>query len=447
MAHCFRSRLALWSCGLLCLFSGSSQLRADDSALVQQLRLLQEQNEALRAQLQKQQDAIDALTRQVSVIQQSDAQRKQEIADLKTESAPPASTLEHPEAFALGKIKISGEGGVAFFNSGAEGMYPNADFTVDEARLFLDAPIWDNVYTHAEVDFATRENQDYEGHLGEFYVDFEDVSQLWGRDRLLNVRAGRFYTPFGEEYQHRFAIDNPLISHSLSDLWGLDEGIALYGSAGKFCYVVAVQNGGMPDSGNLNADKAVMGRIGYDPANWLHLSVSGMRTGNLNAQDHQLSEMWFGNGFFRSIGGTNTTDFGTELVEGDVMANWRGGHVDAFGGYIHYGDNDPGINHQRDVYYYSVEGEQVVVGKLYAAARFSQILAHNGFPIVGNGMFGEYLFGPLTDDLWRLSAGVGYRWSQHLVLKGEYTFERGQQVNGVQRDHEDLFAAELAFSF
>ena len=63
---------------------------------------------------------------------------------------------------------------------------------------------------------------------------------------MLNVRAGRIDVPFGEEYLMRDAIDNPLISHSLPDIWGVDEGIELYGAAGKFSYVVAVQNGGIP---------------------------------------------------------------------------------------------------------------------------------------------------------------------------------------------------------
>jgi hypothetical protein len=46
-----------------------------------------------------------------------------------------------------------------------------------------------------------------------------------------------------------------------------------------------------------------------------------------------------------------------------------------------------------------------------------------------------------------LSLGVGYRWSRNLVLKTEYTFERGTLLSGATRDHEDLFAIEAAFRF
>ena len=105
------------------------------------------------------------------------------------------------------------------------------------------------------------------------------------------------YVPFGEEYLSRYAIDNPLISHSLSDLWGVDEGVELYGKVGPVRYTMAVQNGGIPDTLDYNDDKSVAGRLEYDPARWLHLSASGMRTGDLQVSGDQLSAMWFGNGF------------------------------------------------------------------------------------------------------------------------------------------------------
>jgi hypothetical protein len=78
--------------------------------------------------------------------------------------------------------------------------------------------------------------------------------------------------------------------------------------------------------------------------------------------------------------------------------------------------------------------------------RFSQILADKGYPIAGHGKKEEYLYPlTLTDELWRLSLGLGYRWSPNLVTKAEYSFERGTEVGGAKREHEDLFAIEAAF--
>src|SRR5581483_11623563 len=197
------------------------------------------------------------------------------------ESAPLAE--KSAGGFKLGNIQLSGEGAAAFFETGSQGAFPHNEFRVDEAKLFLDAPVWENVYAFAEINLAEHERPDVYLLLGEFYVDFEDVSQLWGRDGQLNVRFGRMDVPFGEEYISRDAIDNPLITHSLSDFWGVDEGLELYGAIGKFSYVVAVQNGGVPDSRDFTSDKSVAGRLSFDPNRWLHLSVSGLRTGQLKS--------------------------------------------------------------------------------------------------------------------------------------------------------------------
>ena len=135
------------------------------------------------------------------------------------------------------------------------------------------------------------------------------------------------------------------------------------------------------------------------------------------------------------------------LVEGDVLIKVPGGHFSAFGGYAHYHDNDPSGHNSRDLFYYSFEAVHDMVGKFYGAVRFSQILPERGYPIVGNGSFGDYFFGPLTTDLWRLSFDLGYRWNRNLLLKAEYSFERGRTLDGKERDSEDLLALEAAFRF
>jgi hypothetical protein len=396
--------------------------------------------------MRRQQQVIDSLTHQVSDLENSRAATNQPAP------APAAEPRLEPESapasgFSLGKVNLSGEGGVGFFESGSDGQTPNNEFRVDEARLFLDAPVWKEVYFYTELDLATREENDLSLRYAELYLDFEDVSQLWGRDRMLNLRAGRFYIPYGEEYQDRFAIDNPLISHSVSDLWGEDNGLELYGALGPVSYVVAVQNGGPSASRDFTGDKSVSGRLGYDPANWLHLSVSGMRTGDLSVQRDMVSAVWFGNGFFRSLGSSNTTLFHTSLVEGDAQVRLQQLRLKAAGGYINYGDNDPNGSNDRDVYYFYTEGTQNLTRKLYAAARFSEVFAHNGFPIVGNGDMGEYLFDELTIQYWRLSLGLGYQFSRNLVIKGEYSFNRGRESDGTPRDHQDLFALEAVCRF
>jgi len=442
-----------WGGVLLVIMLANKAVGAEDPAATrEQFLLLQRQNAQLQQQLQKQQELIDSLARKVSEIQDVNARRDRDVGDLKEQvqeekggggKSPPSG-----QAFHLGKVDISGEGGVAFFNSQSQGQTPNAESRIDEARLFIEAPIWNNVYFFTELDLAEPELTDLNLRAGELYLDFEDISQLWGRDRMLNARVGRFYVPFGEEYLNRFAIDNPLVSRSLTDIWGRDEGAELYGTLGRVQYVVAVQNGGPSTSRDFTGDKSVAGRVSYDPKPWLHLSASGMRTGDLDVKLDGTSELWFANGWFRPLGSPNTTTrFHANLVEGDMQVHLSGTQLKAAGGYVNYGDNDTAANNDRDVYYYYVEGTQNFTRKFYGAARMSQIFAHNGFPIVGNGNMGTYNFGVLTSDYWRLSLGLGYRFSPNLLIKGEYSFNQGREVGGTPRVDEDLFALEAAFKF
>jgi hypothetical protein len=421
------------------LFSCAVPSLANDTNLEEQVQLLRDQNVILQQQLQKQSGLLDALTQKVEDLEAANAER--ENAESENPAIPTAG------GFNFGKVNLSGEGDVAFFNTGSEGFAPNSEFRVDEARLFVEAPVWKEVYFYSDLDLATRENNNLNLQLNELYLDFQDVSQLWGRDNQLNVRAGRMNIPFGEEYLTRYAIDNPLISHSVSDFWGVDPGVEVYGALDEFSYVLAVQNGsGANGVQDFDGDKSVAGRIGFDPNRHWHFSVSGMRTGDLNVQNDMISALWFGNGFFQSLGGPGTTTFHANLVEGDVTARWNSGHVSASGGYARYGDNDPAADNGRNIFFYSVEGVQDLPDKFYAAMRFSEVLAAKGIPIVGQGSSSDYFSDPAT-ELWRLSFGLGYRFSDQLIVKIEYSLERGKELSGESRDHEDFFGTEAAFKF
>lgn len=448
MAHDRYRTIVLCACAVTVFTLAGGSLRADDTpATREELRQLKEENNALREQLREQQTLIESLSSKVNKIEQTDRQRSREMEQLESEAKDSSGPAKGAGNFGSGKVSLSAEGGAAFFNTGKEGAFPNSEFRVDEARLFVEAQVLENVYFFSEINLMTREAEDLSVQLGEAYVDFENVSQLWNMDRMLNIRLGRMYIPFGEEYLSRYAIDNPLISHSLPDIWGVDEGIELYGKLGKFGYALAVQNGGPSGVRDFNGDKSVSGRLSYDPNQWLHLSASGLRTGDLQKPGDYWSELWFGNNWFFPFGSTTANVYHANLAEGDIELRLPHGHLAAFGGYVRYDDNDPQRIDRRDIFYYSVEGVHDITHKLYGAVRFSQILVDKGLPIVGNGDLNTFLFGPPTTEIWRLSLGLGYRWSPNLIFKGEYSFERGKQVNGDHREHEDLFALEAAFRF
>src|ERR1041385_8655610 len=165
--------------------------------------------------MKQQQGLIDSLSHKVDQLEKSGHGEQSE--------APKAEA-----SFGLNKVMISGEGGAGYFHSGSQGVFPKGDFRVDEAKLFVETPVFQDVYFYSEINLLQRESFNLNVQLGECYLDFENISRLWHRDAMLDLRLGRLDIPFGEEYIYRDAIDNPLISHSLTDFWGVDEGVELY---------------------------------------------------------------------------------------------------------------------------------------------------------------------------------------------------------------------------
>ena len=407
---------------------------ADPASFEQRLNSLEEQNRSLQQELGAQKQLIEELKARLQ-----EPALKEKDTGLE---APPATGPK------FGRLHISGEGGVGYFHTGSDGQHPDGSFRVDEAKVFLEAPLWPSTYLFAELDLITREANDEFFHLGELYIDFENVLRHWTEHNLLSVRVGRFDIPFGEEYLARDVIDNPLISHSVSDFWGVDEGVEIYGSALGLDYVLAVQNGGHPTLRDFDRDKSIAGRLGYDFGNVARLSFSGIRTGDLSTEGDEMSELWFGNGFFRALGPSDTTPtFSATVYEIDAQTFWRNGHLKLAGGLFQFEDSDSSVDNSRDGHFYYAEVLQHLIPKLYTAGRFSRIIADDGLPIVGHGDFGKYFFGPLTTDLWRLSIGLGYRWSDNLLAKIEYTIEQGALLDGADRDRHNFFGAEIGFQF
>ena len=220
-------------------------------------------------------------------------------------------------------------------------------------------------------------------------------------------------------------------------------------------YALAAQNGGLSQLRDYDSDKALTLRVGWDPETWLHLSVSAARTGKLstvspvtNTGDN-LSALWFGNGFFRALGpASRTPNFWVNLYEADAKVRWKTGHVAAAVGQADFDDADPLLDNSRRMRYGYLEAMQYVTEQLYGAARYSQINAPGGYPLAGLGNMGQYFFRPsFTEELRRFSLGFGYRFGPPLVLKLEYSWEWGHQLNGDSRDHEDFFGTEVGLKF
>jgi hypothetical protein len=433
---------------LLAGWGFGAALLAGAEPTAEDIRALLEQNRRLQEQVTAQQKTIDELNARMREVAGASERHERELRELRDHAAEgpaaPAASLGRDQ-----QVRIAAEAGLAFFRTGSEGQFPKSEFRADDPVISVEAPVMKDVYFFAELKLLTRETNLDSFQLGELYADFEDVSAAWNRPGLLNVRVGRLNLPFGEEYQVRTPVANPLISHSLSDVWGVDEGVEAYGKFGPVRYAVAVQNGGTSRLRDFNADKSVAARLSWQPAAWLAVSGSAMRTGELSTAGDVLSEVWLANGFFRSIApGNRAGTFWANLFEADAKARWHGGHLALALGQARYDDNDPAGDNSRRIDYGYAEAVQTLTGPFYAAARYSALRAPRGYPLVGWGSMGTYFFRPsLTEELHRLSVGLGWRIGAPVIWKIEYAWERGRLVTGVRRTAEDFLGSELAVRF
>lgn len=419
---------------------------------LRQFEALVEENRQLRQSLERQQEEINELRDFLE-----SAMGKTLPAPSTSPSAPAASARhESGEELTIStragdgerRVIVSGQAGLAFFEGGSETGFPNAEFRVDDTIINIEAALGKRAYFFSELYLTRRETNTETFGMGEVYVDFENVSSAWGADGLLSVRLGRIEIPFGEEYLRRDPISNPLVTHSLADIWGIDEGVEIYGSSGRMSYVLAVQSGSNKQLRDFNSDKAVTARVGFAPARGWHLSASAMRTGDLDAQRESLSEIWIGNGFFRPIGSAATTLYRAELAQADARYEWRDGHVAAALGIAEYSDNDPAADNTRTFHFWHFEAAQKLSRTFYGAMRFSRLRTDAGYPLAGLGIMGKYFFGNLrTKELWRLGISLGHWVTPDVLLKLEYTLEEGELTNGSPRRHTNLFSTEAALRF
>lgn len=418
----------------------------DDPLALKMIEALEKQNALLFQLLQKQQTEIDTLKSWVEQVSNVAEKQTQDIEELIDTSQ--MTTVVNNHSSIGSAIHISGEAGVIFRAGEANTNFPNEEFGIDEARLFLEAQIASGTYLVSEFELFTREPNNSNLRMGELYLEFEDLIEFGEGAGSLSARLGRLNIPFGEEYQNRGVMDNPLISHSVSDFWGIDEGVEAFGAIGNISYVVAVLNGSHDVLRDYTSDKSVSARLGYDPAPNIHIGGSLMRTGSIDVENEKLTELWFGNGFFRSIGSPETTEFDVELAQLESTFSWNEGRLKLAYGEARYEDNDPTGDNSLDFEFWTMEAQQALSEKLFAAIRYSGMDVDKGYPVAGMGSRGRYFFGPsLVENLRRLSMGISYWPKSEVVLKLDYTKEEGESPNGVKRTDTDIFTAEVGARF
>lgn len=427
----------------LALAYGAVIATAEDMS--HQLSALVEQNKELLALAQQQQRQIDELRSRLDGLDEAGQRQNLEINEIREEVVQATEYAPTTQPTAGSRFTLSGEAGIAFFAGQSNTEFANEEFRIGESRLFLEAEIARNTYLFTTIELFRRESGNSDVEVGEVFVDIENP---FGLDNLLTARVGRFQIPFGQEYLNRYVFENPLVSHSVADIMGIDEGLEIFGKANAFSYTLAVMNGGKSSLRDFDSGKAAVARFGYQPSENATFHASFMNTGDISVAGDGSTELWIGDTRFRSIGSAGTREFDVELGQLDGSYKWRGGVAKAAVGIARYQDDDPLGSNSRDLDFFQVEALQKLAPEIYGVLRYSEINVDGGYPIAGNGDPTKFIHsGILTEELQRLSLGLGYTPVESVIAKLEYSFEEGEHSDGTKRQNTDQFSAELGVRF
>jgi hypothetical protein len=422
-------------------------------------------------------DRIEALERRVEELEQAKTETEAE-----PDPGAAAGAAWLPEW--TKRVRLGGSASVGYFQRGNLTPEDSDAFQVWDARLFVDAELSDrvdianttvvrNIGATVEWDWIRLGGD--ENHVGELYVDFQGIADsTW-----LNAQVGRFQIPVGESYLRysKGYRDNPFISNTVGGPWFWDEGVRLYGqsASGRFGYVASVSNNDTRFNTDTNHDPEGTLKVYTDPWPWLHLSVSGLASGEIGHKNAPApGALWLGETWAMPFGAfTAVPNFvdglpvadgpnqirRTWLLGGDAVLRpidglrvWLGGgrfQIDASGS----GPYDRSL----DYWIAEIVAEGTLVSPalrpLYLALRANGLTTGDG----GRGFLLDYRYlntaGFNMRDLNEYSAALGARIGRFVTLRGEYAFRDIDLVRGVtpairsQAGDEHWFAFDVGVAF
>lgn len=400
------------------------------------------------------------------------------------ESSQPSSSESSQAAGWTRHVRLGGSANGGFYGGQENSVYHPDSFLIWDARLFVDADLGENV-TLGETTIFRNIGFSFEWDLvrlgrlynrpGELYADFQG---LLSRDSL-NFQVGRFQIPVGEAYlrfSHGYAF-KPFVSSPVGAPWYWDEGVRFYGSNGEgdVGYVASITDGDTPFNADSDGDKQFTLKLFWKPREWLHLSASGLRSGQLGtASDGASGALWLGETWARALGGgsgvPNYQD-GVEVADGpnQLRETWlAAGDVifdfeDKARVWLAYGryamDARGDSSYDRVLHYWIAETVlrgawlSETLRPFYLGLRADALGTYDA----NRGYLLDFreggTLGYNMESLTAYSAVLGWELNQNLRLRAEYTHNDVEMVRGVSdtiRDaarKNDTFAVEVGASF
>jgi len=406
----------------------------------------EEELTVLKSQVQELLKRIEKLEVEQVVSKEESKKAKEEVTKLKeTSQATQAARVDL--ANSLAKLKIKGRAALGFFDSGKAGSYPAGSFEMPDAKIqFGFQP--DDINTlvlRFNVNNATAQSplMDY------FFLQSKDfIPALKDSPFSLSTRLGKFKLGFGEETWTDNLVEGIVPSNSAARATVVDEGLEFAGKVKldkiglePLGVVVSVSDGNSGVGSDSTASKAFMGKLYHNPIKPLYVSGSYYNSGELDSSSSEMSlagvtsAIQSGMAWRRSVWELDARyDFGKgkkplePMVFSDSKAIVR----------LSYGEFKDDGNRTRSGNLGFVDGIYNLNKKFYAAGRYSFIDM--------NGDVTATLNSVTANRYDRFSLGGGYHWSDNVILKLGYDWNKNSGP-GVNDADDNLLSALVATQF
>ena len=141
-------------------------LATEQADILQKLKALEEQNAQLLQLVQEQQRQINELGQRLESTEAREKENTAEIEELQDREYVSESSSFSPGDFLESKIHLSGEAGVVFFAGESNHQFANEEFRVDEARLFVEAEVAEDIYFFSSLFLFNRDMAESDVFVG-----------------------------------------------------------------------------------------------------------------------------------------------------------------------------------------------------------------------------------------------------------------------------------------
>ena len=328
--------------------------------------------------------------------------------------------------------------------------------------LFLDAQLGSQIYFFAQS--RLDRGFDPSDHGAQIRLDEYALRFTPWDDGRFNLQVGKFATVVGNWVPRHLSWENPFINAPLvydnvtpiSDkiapaspldfvhrfdnekyqfnpvIWGPSyaSGISLSGRLGRFDYAAEMKNASLssrPESWSVTETgfdhPTFSGRVGFRPNQIWNFGLSASDGPYFRSEAEQTLPPG------RSIG-----DYREFVLGQDASFAWH--HLQLWAEFYEARFEVPRVG-DADTFAYYFEAKYKFTPQLFGALRWNQQLFSN----IPDGAGGQVRW---SQDLWRIDVAAGYRFTSHIQLKLQYSFQR--ETTG-SRDDNHLIAAQLTVRF